>query len=149
MRRFIIKAHDKVTCARIQCKAGRASQILMCTRTTRESCENEGSNSVGTGWGLRFCILKQHSWAFLAVQWLRIHLPMQGIWVRSLAQEDPTCRGATKPVSHNYWACAPQLLKPTCLEPVLGNTEANAMRSPRATTRESPCTATKTQSSQK
>ena len=26
------------------------------------------------------------------------------IW--SLGQEDPTRQGATKPVSHNYWACA-------------------------------------------
>ena len=24
----------------------------------------------------------------------------------SLVWEDPTCRGATRPVSHNYWACA-------------------------------------------
>ncbi|KAJ8782002.1 hypothetical protein J1605_010515 [Eschrichtius robustus] len=31
---------------------------------------------------------------------------MQGTWVRSLAREDPTCRGATKPVHHNYLACA-------------------------------------------
>ena len=31
---------------------------------------------------------------------------MQGTRVRALAQEDPTCRGATKPVHHNYWACA-------------------------------------------
>ena len=38
-------------------------------------------------------------------QWLRICLPMQGTRVR-LVWEDPTCRGATKPVSHNYWACA-------------------------------------------
>ena len=38
----------------------------------------------------------------LVVQWLRIHLPMQGTWVRALVQEDPTCRGATKPVCHNY-----------------------------------------------
>ena len=38
----------------------------------------------------------------LVVQWLRIRLPMQGTWVRSLVQEDPTCRGATKPVRHNY-----------------------------------------------
>ncbi|KAJ8781824.1 hypothetical protein J1605_010808 [Eschrichtius robustus] len=38
----------------------------------------------------------------LVVQWLRIHLPMQGTRVRALVQEDPTCRGATKPVSHNY-----------------------------------------------
>ena len=58
---------------------------------------------------------------------------MQGIRVRALVQEDPTRRGATKPVrhnywtcalepeSHNYWACAPQLLKPAGLEPVLCN----------------------------
>ena len=38
----------------------------------------------------------------LVVQWLRIRLPMQGTQVRSLVQEDPTCRGATKPMRHNY-----------------------------------------------
>ena len=32
-------------------------------------------------------------------QWLRICLPMQGTWVRALVWEDPTCHGATKPVS--------------------------------------------------
>ena len=41
-------------------------------------------------------------WASLVVQWLRIHLPMQGTWVRALVQEDPTCHGATKPMRHNY-----------------------------------------------
>ena len=40
--------------------------------------------------------------ASLVVQWLRICLPMQGTWVRALVWEDPTCRGATRPVSHNY-----------------------------------------------
>ena len=40
--------------------------------------------------------------ASLVVQWLRIRLPMQGTWVRALAQEDPTCRRATKPICHNY-----------------------------------------------
>ena len=39
-------------------------------------------------------------------QWLRVCLPVQGTRVRALVWEDPTCRGATKPVSHNYWACA-------------------------------------------
>ena len=79
---------------------------------------------------LRF---KNEKWASLVVQWLRIRLPMQGTGVWALVQEDPTCRGATKPVRHNYWACAlqptshnywahvPQLLKPVCLEPVLHN----------------------------
>ena len=33
-------------------------------------------------------------------------LPMQGTRVWALVWEDPTCRGAAKPVSHNYWACA-------------------------------------------
>ena len=42
--------------------------------------------------------------ASLVVQWLRICLPMQGTRVRALVQEDPTCCGATKPVSHNYWS---------------------------------------------
>ena len=41
-------------------------------------------------------------WASLVAQWLRICLPMQGTRVRALVWEDPTCRGATKPVSHNY-----------------------------------------------
>ena len=37
----------------------------------------------------------------LVVQWLRIHLPMQGTGVQSLVWEDPMCRGTTKPVHHN------------------------------------------------
>ena len=36
------------------------------------------------------------------VQWLRICLLMQGTQVRALVWEDPTCHGATRPVSHNY-----------------------------------------------
>ena len=38
----------------------------------------------------------------LVAQWLRIRLPAQGTRVRALVREDPTCRGATKPVHHNY-----------------------------------------------
>ena len=67
----------------------------------------------------------------LVEQWLRIRLPMQGTQVQALVREDPTCCGGTKPVCHNYWACALQpvshnywapvlqLLKPMSLEPVL------------------------------
>ena len=29
---------------------------------------------------------------------------MQGTRVQALVWEDPTCRGATKPMRHNYWA---------------------------------------------
>ena len=38
----------------------------------------------------------------LVAQWLRICLPMQGTRVRALVWEDPTCRRATRPMSHNY-----------------------------------------------
>ena len=38
----------------------------------------------------------------LVAQWLRIYLSRQGTRVRSLVWEDPTCRGASKPVCHNY-----------------------------------------------
>ena len=66
----------------------------------------------------------------LVAQWLRIRLPMQGTWVQALFREDPTCRRATKPVSHSYWACA--------LEPASHNYWAHVpqLLSPRATTTE-------------
>ena len=82
----------------------------------------------------------------LVAQWLRIHLPMQGTWVRALVQEDFTCRGATKPVCHDYWACAPRA-------------HALQQEKPRTATKSSPgslqldkaacSTATKTQCSHK
>ena len=66
----------------------------------------------------------------LVAQWLRILLPTQETRVRALVQEDPTCRRATKPVCHNYWACA--------LEPASHNYWAHVpqLLSPRATTTE-------------
>ena len=39
--------------------------------------------------------------ASLVAHWLRICLLMQGTRVRALVWEDPLCRGATRPVSHN------------------------------------------------
>ena len=33
---------------------------------------------------------KKDTWTSLAVQWLRIHLPMKGTQVQSLVQEDST-----------------------------------------------------------
>ena len=40
--------------------------------------------------------------ASLVAQWLRVCLPMRETRARALVWEDPTCRGATKPVCHNY-----------------------------------------------
>ena len=65
-----------------------------------------------------------------------------GDTVRALDQEDPTCCGATKPMHHNYWACALgpashiywarvlQLLKPACLQPVLRNKRSHDNEKP-------------------
>ena len=67
---------------------------------------------------------------------------MQGTRVRTLVQEDPTCRGATKPVcrsyracalepaSHNYWAHLLQLLKPVRLESMLCNKGCHSDKKP-------------------
>ena len=38
----------------------------------------------------------------LVVQWLRIHLPIQGTWVQALVWDDPTCCGAVKSLCVNY-----------------------------------------------
>ena len=46
--------------------------------------------------------IKTINGASLVVQWLRIRLLMQGTWAQALVWEDPTCRGATGPLSHNY-----------------------------------------------
>ena len=45
---------------------------------------------------------KKNPGASLVAQWLGIRLPMQGTRVRAPVWEDPTCRGATKLVRHNY-----------------------------------------------
>ena len=60
---------------------------------------------------------------------------MQGTWVQTLAQEDPTCCGATKPMRHNYWAWAlepakPQPLKPARLESMLCNKRSHDNEKP-------------------
>ena len=120
--------------------------------------------------GLRGFYVLKISRASLVVQRLRICLPMQGTRVQALVREDPTCRRATMPVchnywawglesvSHNYWARVPQLLKPVCLEPVLRNKRShpnekpahpNEEGPPLAATRENPRAATKTQHSPK
>ena len=87
--------------------------------------------------------------ASLVIQWLRIHLAMQGTGIRCLVWEDSTCYGATKPMCHNYWALArePTLHKrsPHNEKPVHCNKEYP----PLAATRESLCATAKTHNSQK
>ena len=92
---------------------GSCREVAWCPKPTCETL-NPGCSHLAI-WALFF-----KDWdvgTSLVAQWLRIHLPMQGTQVRALVWEDPTCRGATKPVRHNYWAhvpraCAPQQEKP-------------------------------------
>ena len=67
--------------------------------------------------------------ASLVAQWLRICLPMQGTRVRALVWEDPTCRGAAKPVSHSYWACASGACAPPTREAAMVRGPRTAMKS--------------------
>ena len=64
--------------------------------------EREDLLAVRQPFGFKGSRLNQKEGASLVAQWLRVCLPMQGTRVRALVREDPTCRGATKPVRHNY-----------------------------------------------
>ena len=59
----------------------------------------------------------------LVVQWLRIHLPMQGTQVRFLVREGPTCLRAAKPVYHSYRGLG-------TLEPMLCNKRSRGNEKP-------------------
>ena len=53
---------------------------------------------------------------------------MQGTVVWALVQEDPTCCRATKPVRHNYWACALEAVSHNYWSPCTTTTEAHMPR---------------------
>ena len=94
-------------------------------------------------------IQKVTCWASLVAQWLRICLLMQGTWVWALVWEDPTCRRATRPVHHNYWACASGACAPQRKATIVRPAHRDEEWPPLAAARGSPCTETKTQHSQK
>ena len=91
---------------------------------------------------VRMVIIKKIYRCSWVAQWLRVCLPMQGTQVRALVWEDPTWHRPTKPVCHNYWACAQdpvshnywahvlQLLKSMCLETMLRNTRSHHNEKP-------------------
>ena len=90
-------------------------------------------------------LLKVNKGTSLVAQWLRIRLPMQGTWVRALVQEDPICCRTTKPVCHNYWACALEpashnywSLHATTTEACVPRARAPNKRSHRTATKNSP-----------
>ena len=90
----------------------------------------------------KFCSLKTTCGVSLVAQRLRICLLMQGTRVWALVWEDPTSRGATKPMHHNYWACTLEptshnYWSPCASSPCFSTREATAMRSPHTATKSS------------
>ena len=97
-------------------------------------------NKVG---GLTLSDLRITIGTSLVAQWLRIRLPTQETQVWALVREDPTCRGATKPVRQDYWACTLEAASHNYWahmpkSPCSTTREATAMRSPRTTMKSSP-----------
>ena len=76
-------------------------QAMVAERDTRNGGEGGGA-SHATSLCLPKCQQNQSTRDSLVVQWLRIHLPMQGTQVQSLVQEDPISHGVTKPMRRNY-----------------------------------------------
>ena len=68
--------------------------------------------------------------ASLVAQWLGVCLLVQGTRVQALGWEDPTCRVAAGPVSHNCWACASGACAP--------QQEATIVRGPRTAMKSGP-----------
>ena len=102
------------------------SSVVQCLRLCLSTA---GGAGLHPWWGnsdptYRVAWPENKSWGFSGS--LEVKSRMQGTWVWSLVQEDPTCHGATKPMYHNHWASALeprnqnywaytlQLLKLTC-----------------------------------
>ena len=89
--------------------------------------------------------IKDISRVSLVVQWLRIHLAIQGTWVRPRVWEDPTCCEAAKPRHHSYWAHALEPVSCNYWAQVLHNDWSLHAPEPVLCNKTSPCTATREQ----
>ena len=79
-------------------------KVLPCKGSLKDpqSVQNRSLLMLLMNWNDCEQYLKCNFGASLVAQWLRTHLLMQGTRVQALVQENPTCRGATKSVSHDY-----------------------------------------------
>ena len=94
-----------------------------------------------------FLKLKSNNRTSLVIQWLRIHLAMQGTAGRYLVPEDHTCRGAAKSVHQQLLSRCPRICEPRLLSPCATTAaacEPEAYTVPReASTMRSQCSAVK------
>ena len=93
------------------------------------------------------CYTKFYPRTSLLVQGLRVCLPMQGTWVNPWYGKILQAAGATRPTCRNYWAHRRWILCSATRKATVERGFRTATRV--ATTRESLCTATKTQYNQK
>ena len=77
-------------------------QALLTMKNYRCGCMNVNASY----WIGLVSLIKGNPSASLVVLWLRICFAVPGTLTWPLVPEDPTCLGATKPISHNYWANA-------------------------------------------
>ena len=146
-----VQASQRAACALRDALAQQAHTGVQVTHGTRPHSQSSTRLSIPgmTRLARGRVTFSTESGTSLVVQWIRICLAMQGTWVQSLVLEGPTCCRATKPMAHNYWVSAlepgscsswdrvPQPPRPCTLEAVLSHRGASAMRSSRATTKES------------
>ncbi|KAJ8779554.1 hypothetical protein J1605_012438 [Eschrichtius robustus] len=100
-----VASHRKPTCAGATAHTDTTGPGLDAQGTINESPHTAMKSSPHSPHLEKTCkeaSIKLYYRASLVAQWLRICLPMQGTRVRALVREDPTCRGATRPMSHNY-----------------------------------------------
>ena len=88
-------------------KAKKRGSKAVCTVTADDLLHKV--TEISRGWKCKTKIIRHlnenRRETFLAVQWLRIHLPMQGTQVPSLVGEPRSiCCRTTKPMQHNYKA---------------------------------------------
>ena len=58
--------------------------------------------------------MKPQNRTLLVVQWIIIHLPMQGTSLQSLTWGDSTCLGQLKPMHRHYWSLRARGLMGAC-----------------------------------
>ena len=83
-------------------KKGETEKNIIEKYQTKMANRNTGKRNNGGDFPGGVVVKNLPAGASLVAQWLRICLPMQGTRVRALVWEDPTCHGATGPMSHNY-----------------------------------------------
>ena len=111
------KPHVNATVWKLQQTQKYSETVLSTNAAMLSSLQHEQAGSQNVDQLSEVSHTRRAHGASLVVWWLRTCLPTQGTQAWSLVLEDPTCCGATKPISHSPRAhtpgtCAPQWEQP-------------------------------------